>query len=68
VRCTHGATLGQIDPNQVFYLMARGLPRRDAERLLAEGFFAQIEDELTMPALADRLRDAIDKKLAGTGY
>jgi Fe-S cluster assembly protein SufD len=68
VRCTHGATLGQIDPNQIFYLMARGLPRRDAERLLAEGFFAQVEDELTMPALADRLRDAIDKKLAGTGY
>ncbi len=68
VRCTHGATLGQIDPNQIFYLMARGLPRQDAERLLAEGFFAQVEDELTMPALADRLRDAIDKKLAGTGY
>lgn len=68
VRCTHGATLGQIDPNQIFYLMARGLPRADAERLLAEGFFAQVEDELTMPALADRLRAAIDLKLAATGY
>ncbi len=68
VRCTHGATLGQVDENQVFYLMARGLPRKDAERLIAEGFFAQVEDEIQMPALAARLRDAIDKKLAGTGY
>jgi Fe-S cluster assembly protein SufD len=68
VRCTHGATLGQVDENQVFYLMARGLPRKDAERLIAEGFFAQVEDEIQMPALASRLRDAIDKKLAGTGY
>jgi Fe-S cluster assembly protein SufD len=68
VRCTHGATLGQVDENQVFYLMARGLPRKDAERLIAEGFFAQVEDEIQMPALADRLRSAIDKKLAGTGY
>ncbi len=68
VRCTHGATLGQVDANQLFYLMARGIPRRDAERLIVEGFFAQIEDELTMPALADRLRAAVDKKLSGTGY
>lgn len=65
VRCTHGATLGQVDQNQLFYLMARGLPRRDAERLIVEGFFAQVEDELTMPALADRIRAAVDAKLAG---
>ncbi len=68
VRCTHGATLGQVDQNQVFYLMARGLRRRDAERLIVDGFFAQIEDELTMPTLADRLRAAIDQKLSGRGY
>ena len=35
VRCTHGATLGQVDPEQLFYLMARGLSRKDAERLIA---------------------------------
>jgi len=68
VRCTHGATLGQVDANQLFYLMTRGLTRPDAERLIVDGFFAQVEDELTMPALADRLRAAIDQKLAGKGY
>ncbi len=65
VRCTHGATLGQVDANQLFYLMTRGLSRHDAERLIVEGFFAQVEDELTMPALADRIRAAVDAKLAG---
>src|SRR6185437_8747164 len=39
VRCTHGATVGQVDQNQIFYLMARGLTRAQAERLIVRGFF-----------------------------
>jgi len=34
VRCTHGATVGRVDREQLFYLMARGLPRTEAERLI----------------------------------
>jgi Fe-S cluster assembly protein SufD len=39
VRCTHGATVGQVDREQLFYLMARGLSRAEAERLIVRGFF-----------------------------
>jgi Fe-S cluster assembly protein SufD len=42
VRCTHGATVGPIDEEQLFYLMSRGLPRHQAERLLVFGFFADV--------------------------
>lgn len=40
VRCTHGATMGMIDEDQVFYLMSRGLSRPDSEGLIVEGFLA----------------------------
>ena len=38
VRCTHGATIGHVDEEQMYYLMARGLPRLEAQRLIVEGF------------------------------
>ena len=44
VRCTHGATLGQVDREQLFYLMARGLSRAEAERLIVRGFFQDVLD------------------------
>ena len=42
VRCTHGATIGPVDEEQTFYLMSRGLPRTEAERLIAQGFFEDV--------------------------
>ena len=39
VRCTHGATVGKIDPNHLFYLLSRGIPEKEAERLIVLGFF-----------------------------
>jgi Fe-S cluster assembly protein SufD len=44
VKCGHGATVGTLDNESLFYLMARGVPRKEAENLLVEGF---IEDMLT---------------------
>jgi len=41
VRCTHGATVGQVDQEALHYLMSRGLERPDAERLIVQGFFAE---------------------------
>lgn len=38
VKCKHGSTIGQIDPNQLFYLRARGIPREEARRLLVDAF------------------------------
>jgi len=63
VRCTHGATIGQIDEEQLFYLMARGLARLDAQRLIVEGFFAPVLDRIPLEAVRDRLRQAIERKI-----
>jgi Fe-S cluster assembly protein SufD len=46
VRCTHGATIGQIDRLQLFYLMSRGLSRREAERVIVRGFFQPVLDRI----------------------
>ncbi len=42
VRCTHGATVGKVNEEEVFYLMSRGLPRAEAKRLLVEGFLDEV--------------------------
>jgi Fe-S cluster assembly protein SufD len=63
VRCTHGATIGSVDPEQVHYLMARGLPRRIAQRLIVEGFFAPVIDRIPLEGIRDHLRQVIQRKL-----
>ncbi len=42
VRCTHGATVGKVNEEEVFYLMSRGLPRAEAKKLLVEGFLDEV--------------------------
>ncbi len=54
VRCTHGATVGSIDLNQVFYLMSRGIPNDEAIRLIVAGFL-----EHTIQIVPDELREQI---------
>jgi Fe-S cluster assembly protein SufD len=63
VRCTHGATIGPIDEEQVFYLMTRGLSLRDAERIIVEGFFAPVLDRIDDKAMHARLWDYVRSKL-----
>ena len=63
VRCTHGATVGPIDEEQVFYLMTRGLPRRAAERAIVEGFFAPVLDRIEDKAMHGRLWNYVRGKL-----
>jgi Fe-S cluster assembly protein SufD len=67
LRCTHGATVSQVDEQQVFYLMSRGIPRDDAVRLIVEGFFQPSLDRLpeTLEGLRGRLVQAIAEKLRG---
>jgi Fe-S cluster assembly protein SufD len=66
LRCSHGATVSQVDESQVFYLMSRGIPRADAVRLIVEGFFQPSLDRLpgSLEGLRDRLTGAIAAKLA----
>ena len=48
VRCTHGATISQVDREQLFYAMSRGLTRSDAERLIVRGFFQDVLDRIEL--------------------
>jgi Fe-S cluster assembly protein SufD len=63
VRCTHGATVGKIDPELIFYLMSRGISHADAERLVVEGFFDPIMQRIPYEGVRNRFLDAIQKKL-----
>jgi Fe-S cluster assembly protein SufD len=63
VRCTHGATIGHVDAEQMYYLMARGLPRLEAQRLIVEGFFAPVLDRIPLEGVRDHLRDVIRHKI-----
>jgi Fe-S cluster assembly protein SufD len=65
VQCGHGATCGRLDKDQLFYLMARGLPRREAESLLIEGFANEAFVELENEALRDALAARVAAWLAG---
>ncbi len=62
VRCTHGATVGQIDEEQLFYLMARGLPRREAERMIIGGFFEPVLERIPAESLRAAVTATIDRK------
>ncbi len=63
VRCTHGATVGKIDAEQVFYLRSRGLPYDEAERLIVEGFFDPIMQRISFEGVRARFQQAIHEKL-----
>ncbi|HTO91079.1 MAG TPA: Fe-S cluster assembly protein SufD [Candidatus Sulfotelmatobacter sp.] len=63
VRCTHGATIGHVDDEQMYYLMARGLPRSEAQRLIVEGFFAPVLDRIPLESVRDQLRAVIARKI-----
>ncbi len=63
VRCTHGATVGKIDEDHMFYLQTRGVSRKDAERLIVEGFFTPVMDRIPFEGVRERLMEAIREKL-----
>jgi Fe-S cluster assembly protein SufD len=63
VRCTHGATVGKIDADQVFYLRSRGIPYQDAERLIVEGFFDPIMQRIPFEGVRSRFQEAITEKM-----
>jgi len=66
VRCTHGATVGKIDPELVFYLETRGIPPAQAERLVVEGFFDPIMQRIPFEGVRSRFQEAIEEKMSAT--
>ena len=64
VRCTHGATSGQIDEDQIFYLRSRGIPTKIAQRLLVTGFLDEVIQRLNHPAIGDHMHRLVEEKFA----
>ena len=64
VRCTHGATVGKLEQEPLFYLKSRGIPEPEAERLLVEGFFDPIMQRIPFEGVRARFQQAIHEKTA----
>jgi Fe-S cluster assembly protein SufD len=62
VRCTHGATLGQVDREQLFYGMSRGLSRAEMERIIVRGFFQDILDRIELEPVRETLGEALEAR------
>lgn len=65
VRCTHGATAAQVEDEYVFYLMARGLSRAQAERMIVQGFFQAVLDRVPVESVVAKLERVIERKIGG---
>jgi Fe-S cluster assembly protein SufD len=63
VRCTHGASVGKVDQDQLFYLMSRGIPRGMATRMVVEGFFEEVLQREPVGSIRQELRDLIARKM-----
>jgi Fe-S cluster assembly protein SufD len=63
VRCTHGATLGRVNREELFYLMARGLSRAEAERLIVRGFFQDVLDRIALEPVREALGAALEARI-----
>ena len=62
----HASATGRFDDEQLFYLRARGIPEAQARRLVVRGFFGELISKIAVPAVRDRLTDAIERELAIT--
>jgi Fe-S cluster assembly protein SufD len=63
VRCTHGATVGKIEAEPMFYLASRGVPEHEARRLIVEGFFAPVIERIPLEETRERLLEEIGRKI-----
>ncbi len=65
VKCSHGATVGQIDENALFYLRSRGIGLKEARHLLMYAFANEVIDKISLEPLKDRMNSMVDKRLKG---
>jgi Fe-S cluster assembly protein SufD len=64
-RCGHAASVGPVSDDELFYLMTRGIPRDEAERLIVFGFFNEVLDRLDLPEIRAGVEHTIETELAG---
>lgn len=65
VKCSHGATIGQLDENSLFYMRSRGIPEREARLLLMFAFVNEVIDNIRIDALRERLHLLVEKRFRG---
>ena len=65
VKCNHGATVGQLDENALFYLRSRGISEQESRMLLMYAFVHDVLENIRLDALKDRLKLLIEKRLRG---
>lgn len=65
VTAGHAASVGQVNPEQVYYLMSRGISKQDAERLIIHGFLAPVVSEISVEAVRTSLQRLLERKLEG---
>lgn len=65
VKCSHGATIGQLDEKALFYMQARGISECEARKLLMQAFMSDVIDEVRMKPLRDRLRYLVERRFNG---
>ena len=63
VRCTHGATVGRVDREEMFYLMAAGSPAQEAERLIVRGFFQDMLDRIELEPVREAVAAALEARI-----
>lgn len=65
VKCSHGATTGQLDATALFYMRSRGIPEQEARTMLMQAFMVDVIDMVKMEGLRDRLRHLVEKRFYG---
>jgi Fe-S cluster assembly protein SufD len=65
VKCSHGATIGQLDETALFYMRTRGLSEADAKLLLMYAFMSDVIDNIRINVLQDRIRHLVEKRFRG---
>jgi len=63
VKCSHGATVGRIDPEELFYLAARGIHEKEAQKLIIEGFYNQILQSFRLEKTRNELKEQLLKRM-----
>ena len=64
VRCGHAASVGPVDEDTLFYIQSRGIPAKEAERLIVFGFFREVLDRVALPEVRQSLESTIEAELA----
>ncbi|MFH0880176.1 MAG: Fe-S cluster assembly protein SufD [Lentisphaerota bacterium] len=63
LKCSHGSTIGNLDDEEVFYLQSRGLDKKEARKILIQGFFEEIIGKIPYDFMKDRVRHRVEEKM-----